>query len=937
MASQRPKSAFVPSLQKLCIVEYLGFLETSCYTYIQLTMLDSPLLRRLVTNFLPTLKLHLETQLPAPAGNIIRGEMLELLFSGKYPSSRTRKTYEEDLGNLPDDPGSHEDRSRHHEIREKGMGCCSLCCSAAFVVETMACVLVTDQIRHLVLDFSAEKRTWDRHRAIRKYVNFDIPSILSHLYASVKRNLSEERRPQLSKLVISGTSLHTRQFASSYDNTNFILNSYEETKSYIVYPTILSSSAVEGFSYQTNPYSEDLFLTLCDLFSFGLDSYEKLTELQLGPELSTRSIKIADRYGQPVSVKLFANIGISCPNLKILDVSNAISLPTESFIYLFFHDAYLCLHKYVYSAPWEVDTAHHCVVQVENPASEAILRHDPRKYCPYCFDPWACNGVRAGCEFLPQPMPVIDDRLYARIQEAHPRDAPRHLRNVVRATDLCRAVTDPLLELVRPPGPTPFEEGFQEEKYTDKKMQDGGWEYFWYDVEDPDSVEYQPFSGSDIMKLNKLCDSLQVLKLGHLGPRYEIVPFLLKVLPKVKTLGAINVLNGLKMLRDLGPEDLDLSTAGHQLEEITIDIVNRESGHNKLTASQWAAAEIKPDVDAFFDNLDRTATTVEAKRENLSEDIRLVASLCPNLRSVSLFIFSEDFPGLLGPGEGWVWAWLERLQQLDNMTVICHEWDEVSALFHTVGRQLGRLCLSLDSRGRVSAGSHAQSRARVPALDTLLAACPRLHTLKTDFRTTPLTLSPRAPDTLDLTRLTKLSAGLCLSKKAFVWLWRNAPNLEELLVPSISSGDVFDIPFNNDHNQQDRFSKDTLIDLFKSNPMQNLRKFNVHICLADISAASYLVESLRIHAADIAEIGKLMIRVQLPQNNYGSQEEILEDVAMLMQQMRRFKVFCETMADPMAGEARGTRVKWDWEKVGIFQSFAEIEQLNAMVEPVFVD
>ena len=28
---------------------------------------------------------------------------------------------------------------------------------------------------------------------------------------------------------------------------------------------------------------------------------------------------------------------------------------------------------------------------------------------------------------------------------------------------------------------------------------------------------------------------------------------------------------------------------------------------------------------------------------------------------------------------------------------------------------------------------------------------------------------------------------------------------------------------------------------------------------------------------------------------------------------------------------------WDWEKVGIFQSFAEIEQLNAMVEPVFVD
>ena len=28
-----------------------------------------------------------------------------------------------------------------------------------------------------------------------------------------------------------------------------------------------------------------------------------------------------------------------------------------------------------------------------------------------------------------------------------------------------------------------------------------------------------------------------------------------------------------------------------------------------------------------------------------------------------------------------------------------------------------------------------------------------------------------------------------------------------------------------------------------------------------------------------------------------------------------------------------TKIRWTWEKVGLFQSFAEIEQLNAMVEP----
>ena len=222
----RSKPVIIASLQRLCIEEYLKFLETAAYSYIQLTMTDSPLLRRVTAAILPSLKDHLETQLPAPAGNMIRHEMLELLFSGRYPSSRTRKTYEEDLSHLPHDPGSHEDRARHHEIREKGRACSSLCCTATFVVETMACVIVSDQVRELVFDFSME-RIWDENRPLREFVNFDIPSILSHLHASIKRNISDERKPQLSKLIINGTNLKLRH---NYDNNCTILNSYEETK-----------------------------------------------------------------------------------------------------------------------------------------------------------------------------------------------------------------------------------------------------------------------------------------------------------------------------------------------------------------------------------------------------------------------------------------------------------------------------------------------------------------------------------------------------------------------------------------------------------------------------------------------------------------------------------------------------------------------------------
>ena len=208
----------------------------------------------------------------------------------------------------------------------------------------------------------------------------------------------------------------------------------------MTYPKILSSSAVPGRSYTTNPYSEDLFLTLSDIFSFGLDSFEKLTEIQLGIELSTRSLAVEDRYGQPVSVKLFANIGLSCPNLRILDVSSAVSLPTECFIHLFFHDAFLTLHRYAYIPPWQVDPVTNCVVQKMDFDSSEVVKHSDNVYCPYCFDPWACNGVRAGCEFLPIPSPILDDRLYDLLEEILKEEAAKQLLHVVRASHLVRAV-----------------------------------------------------------------------------------------------------------------------------------------------------------------------------------------------------------------------------------------------------------------------------------------------------------------------------------------------------------------------------------------------------------------------------------------------------------------------------------------------------------------
>ena len=71
-----------------------------------------------------------------------------------------------------------------------------------------------------------------------------------------------------------------------------------------------------------------------------------------------------------------------------------------------------------------------CVVHRQLPETEDIHLHSTDSYCPWCFDPWACNGVRAGCEFLPIPVPVVDDRLYKIIQDRYAEDAPRYPAHV---------------------------------------------------------------------------------------------------------------------------------------------------------------------------------------------------------------------------------------------------------------------------------------------------------------------------------------------------------------------------------------------------------------------------------------------------------------------------------------------------------------------------
>ena len=163
--------------------------------------------------------------------------------------------------------------------------------------ETMACVIISDRVQDLTLSgfggyskidsTNIETKYKYQRRIIMKYMNNDIPSVISHFTASIRNNFSEERKPLLRSLRFWLPNMSSERFSSRKGDLcelgdgdqELIFSSLAETHLYEKYPVILSSLAHEE-NYATTAYSENIQLQLCDLFSFGRNSFEKLIEIQ---------------------------------------------------------------------------------------------------------------------------------------------------------------------------------------------------------------------------------------------------------------------------------------------------------------------------------------------------------------------------------------------------------------------------------------------------------------------------------------------------------------------------------------------------------------------------------------------------------------------------------------------------------------------------------
>jgi len=891
----------VGSLESQCITSYLRYLEGSCATFIHLATksesVEHTIFRSLLPRILPLLKEQLNSFLSGTCSSSIRQEMLERLFSGQFPTEPYSFTYREI--NPIDGITSQltEGRDRIREIKDHGSKCCSLCCTGGFIVETMACVIVNYELKEIRVDDNIQNRIFDRSKAIRKYLGFDLPSILIHYEASLAA-ISEaadkeaKRIPQLEKLIIKDTGLKNREFSELQDDPIVMLNVFEETQRYLRFPEWLAST-VESPADHGVPYAEDLFLALTDIFSKSVGYFSKLTHIVFGSEL--KDFNIYDRFGDLMIAKLFGGIGITCSSLRVLDLSASLSIPTETFVHLFFQHTNESLHRYTYLPPYQV--VNNFITYKDEYSPSEVYKHNNDQYCPWCLDDCCENGIRFHNGHT-TPFPVIDDRLYAKILESHPEKGRKYLSHVVTASDLWRSCLEPLPYLTRPPSEQACTPSFNPN--IDERVIDGYSDTFWYPPQKNAKIVYADHGDA---WMNKLCSSLQILKIGQMGPRHELLPFLLTALTKIKSLGSMDVLRGLRFIRDNPVLSANATSFNLGLEEVSIDIVDRHFNNDWLTATSWAPLEIKKDIQEFYKDQDEPQLTVHEKRLRLQEDLKLLAEQCKNVATLRMFLYMEE----LTPELGWMWEGLGQLHHLVDITLLCIDWDQITPILENVGGRLRKVCISVTPPPSLADTSQVG-----PAINAIFDLCPRLQALKVDVSSAALKISRDLEFSTppDLSNLTQLTVGHYLTQAAFQWVWEHAVNLEEVLIPTICSADT--IEMFSPQSYQVYYTESMINRLCRKNKMKNLVKLKVYFCLADVEAAQLLINTISENCEHLKEMGKLTIRVRFEEDQYPNHEDLILALTDAAREMRLFSGKVQTLSI-----ARSLKITYCWEKSGI--------------------
>ena len=126
--------------------------------------------------------------------------MMREILSGKFPSARYRNI----VRTVPRDEGascaaSVQDKEDDkvsafiNKIRGRTAKCANMCCNGAFIVESMALVVMNDEIKELVFEPEQLKKGWKAGQ-MAEYVPFNYPALLASYkhFLTVDAPCSEE-------------------------------------------------------------------------------------------------------------------------------------------------------------------------------------------------------------------------------------------------------------------------------------------------------------------------------------------------------------------------------------------------------------------------------------------------------------------------------------------------------------------------------------------------------------------------------------------------------------------------------------------------------------------------------------------------------------------------------------------------------------------------
>ena len=601
-----------PTLQALCLSNYLRFLEAECQAFLSLKRGKSKLLRDAANNILPVLRLQLTEAMSGTSSSVLRGLMMKEIVSGIFPSEEYKnviKTQVNEEMQVNADPKAKE---FVRNICTNSSKCVSMCCTGAFIIETMLSVVINDEIKELVFDPDVIKKTWKKG-GVGEYVPFNYPALLGiytdYIETQVPRdeNFALERSPALETLKIGRFD-----YVLSKDSSWKVLKSSNKTKEYLDYlkycgpewswDRVISDSGWTGENSSGYlPTVDHAIWAVTEMFTPpGL--FTNLVDISLSWDLATNFCPL---YGIP----MFTAMGGSCPNLKVLDLSDLTHLRGESILYLLFQDTFHTVHHNMYLYPYKNSLGSlqdfPLSLCFDEEDISTVRKHCYTRYCPWCKDPGALDTLRSGCHNNPVVFSVVDDQLYDWVENCEVEDEDlrkQALVYTVRASDMFHSVARTDMQLYRDKKDRPYRIDYKPPNCMENAMEiDGGFyssfgslvQYDWYPP--PDNIEYVELDKDEqTPKLNPLAASLQVLKLPALTVKAELVPVILKACPKIRSFGQLSgIPYGLEQISKMGEETFETN-----LEEIFLYV-------DMLDDIDWKDT---PDYDDHFGSRDKIST-----------------------------------------------------------------------------------------------------------------------------------------------------------------------------------------------------------------------------------------------------------------------------------------------------------------------------------------